>query len=129
MGILGLATLFTNLLALLLLLFREISIGMFIFLIIATTFLNATLIVLSFRSEILNFRKPNNENALASFLALIIPVVLAGGNMLLSFATDLVQPVLLYLINIAVLLIFLGFTAFYLWRYFQRDLTNLEVIN
>lgn len=129
MALVGIATLFTNVVSLVLLLsFKEIDITLFIFLLIAAVFLNLSLIIISFRSEILNFRKINNENALASFLALIIPIVIVAFNIIISLVIPL-KPILLYVVNAIIIIGIFAFTSIYLKKNFQRDLEHLEVIN
>lgn len=129
MVILGIATLFTNIVSLLLLLiFKEINITLFLFLLVADILLNVSLIIISFRSEIKNFSKINNENALASFLALMVPSVIVAGNILISLITT-IKPLMLYIANTIILIGIFLLVTIYLKRGFRRDLELLEVIN
>jgi len=129
MAIIALATFVTNGVSLLLLVsFQQISVHIFVFLLVATTLLNCSLIVLTFRSEILNFRKTTNENAIASFIALILPVFIAGTNVIMGLTLEL-QTILIYSVDIIILFVIFGFVGVYLKRYFKRDIENLEVIN
>ncbi len=129
MAILGIVTLLTNVISLLILLiFKEIMFDLFSFLLIATILLNISLIIISFRSEIRNFRNMNNENALASFLALVIPLIITTFNIVISLATN-IKPAFLYLINGILLTAILGFVTLYLKNNFKHDLDKLEVIN
>lgn len=129
MAIIALATIVTNSVSLLLLIFfQQISMATFVFLLIATLLLNFSLIVLTFRSEILNFRKASNENAFASFVALIIPVFISGANVVLGLTFDL-ETIAIHAVNIALLLIIFSLVAIYLKLHFKRDIENLEVIN
>lgn len=129
MAILGIATLFTNIVSLTLLVsFQQISFTNFVFLLIATALLNLSLIVLSFRSEILNFRKTSNENSFASFVAIIVPLIIAGANVIIALTLE-VGNLLIYSIDLLLLVSIFGLVSVYLKRYFKRDIENLEVIN
>lgn len=124
-----LATVIANTLALVALVsFNFIGWKLFVFLLFAVILLNASLIALSFRSEIQNFRKPNNPNSLASFIAVFLPAIIVAFNMVTSIMWGF-SEYLVYSIDIGVLLILGAFVGGYLKRNFRNDIHALEVIN
>jgi len=129
MAILGIAVLFTNVISLILLVsFGLLSLRLFFFLLVITVLFNFALIVISFHSEIKNFKNPNNDNAFASILSIIVPILLAGINVLLGLATQLPK----FLVNIIIFTLIAMLAAHaihYLVHKLHHDVAQLEVIN
>ena len=126
MAILGIAVLFTNVISLILLVsFGLLSLRLFFFLLVITVLFNFALIEYSVKK---NFKNPNNDNAFASILSIIVPILLAGINVLLGLATQLPK----FLVNIIIFTLIAMLAAHaihYLVHKLHHDVAQLEVIN